>query len=417
MYPDRHAGVLQPNDVKLTFLIPGDVLKGRVEPTISMRMCQSLGEIGLPVELVSLYTHRSENVARVHVFEHYGIADPAFRLTILPTPFGRNPPTWWSRGWTAGLNALHALDLAWLHGEPQRYGRLIFYSRSPAAIYAYWTLRRLFRTAVPPVFVLETHSLPFNPEAVAVLRRMDGVVVTTRKLARDLAEQHRIDPARIHVAYLAANAVPPAVDPREARRQLGLAPDKRYVVYTGKLNMPEIRLMLDAAGLVAAQRADVEFLFAGGNPDALAEVAREVDARGLHNARFVGFVPPSAVGLYQIAADALLAYYVSTIPTIGYMTPSKIFDYLQAGRPLVISDFPILHEVLADGRNAVLVAPESPSALAEGILRVLGDAELSARLARQASDDGRQYSWDARARGIWGFLQSVMAMQGSGANE
>jgi glycosyltransferase involved in cell wall biosynthesis len=395
------------NESKLFFLAPGDVLKGRVEPTIWMRMCHAFARMGLAVELVSLFTWRPENIGREHIFDHYGIKDPRFPVTILPTPLGRNPPTWWSRLCTAGLNGAYALDQGLRRQSGQQYKHLIFYTRGPAAIYPYWSLRSLFGSR--PLFVFETHAMPVSSEAVAVLRRMDGVVVTTRQLAADMVADLGIAPSRVHVAYLAPNAVPSGLSRADACRQLELDPAKRYVVFTGKLLLTEVRLMLDAAQIVGTTAPDTEFLFVGGNPDILPTCQAEAATRGLANVRFTGFVAPSEVAVYQMAADVLLVYLMKGHLTIKYTTPGKVFDYLQAGRPIIASDYPILGEILHDGSNALMVPPEEPASLAAAIVRILRDPDLAARLSRQALIDSRQYTWEQRTQSIWEFLQRVEA--------
>ena len=71
-----------------------------------------------------------------------------------------------------------------------------------------------------------------------------------------------------------------------------------------------------------------------------------------------------------------------------------------ARRPIVASDLPSIREVLRHHENAVLVSPDDPKALAEGILRAAQDSGLAQRLADTAYTEVRQYTWDARAEKI-----------------
>lgn len=59
---------------------------------------------------------------------------------------------------------------------------------------------------------------------------------------------------------------------------------------------------------------------------------------------------------------------------------TSLLETLAMARPLVASDRPILHDYVADGETALLVPPEDPQALREGVERVLGDEELARRL-------------------------------------
>jgi glycosyltransferase involved in cell wall biosynthesis len=87
-----------------------------------------------------------------------------------------------------------------------------------------------------------------------------------------------------------------------------------------------------------------------------------------------------------------------------YTSPLKLFEYMAAGVPVVASDLPALREVLRDGENAVLVAPDDPGALAQGIRRVLEDKPLADRLAAQARRDAQAHTWTARAQAILEFI-------------
>jgi len=58
-------------------------------------------------------------------------------------------------------------------------------------------------------------------------------------------------------------------------------------------------------------------------------------------------------------------------------------EALMAGRPVVASAVGAIPEVLRDGRDALLVAPDDPRALAEAIGRLVEDAELRQRLVAE----------------------------------
>ncbi|MCX6026213.1 MAG: glycosyltransferase, partial [Chloroflexi bacterium] len=120
---------------------------------------------------------------------------------------------------------------------------------------------------------------------------------------------------------------------------------------------------------------------------------------------FTGQVSNSAVPAYLWAADVLVMPYTSQTPTVRYMSPLKMFEYMAAGRPIVATDFPVVREVLRDGETAVLVEPDSAQALREGILELLRDTTRSKSLALRCLEQVREYSWARRARRI---LSAVM---------
>ncbi|HEX2513677.1 MAG TPA: glycosyltransferase, partial [Chloroflexota bacterium] len=78
--------------------------------------------------------------------------------------------------------------------------------------------------------------------------------------------------------------------------------------------------------------------------------------------------------------------------------------YMAAGRGIVASDLPSLREVLRDGVNARLVAPDSPADLARGLAELLDNPALAERLGARAQADVAGRTWDARARAVLDFI-------------
>ena len=79
---------------------------------------------------------------------------------------------------------------------------------------------------------------------------------------------------------------------------------------------------------------------------------------------------------------------------------------MAAERPIVASDLPSLREVLHHERNALLVAPDEPNALAEDVTRLLNDKALANRLATAARLEVESRTWTRRAAAISEFLES-----------
>jgi glycosyltransferase involved in cell wall biosynthesis len=84
-----------------------------------------------------------------------------------------------------------------------------------------------------------------------------------------------------------------------------------------------------------------------------------------------------------------------------WTSPMKVFEYMASGRPIVISDLPVLREVLRPDVDALMVAPEDPDALIAALERLRDDPELGARLAASALERVRsEFTWELRARRI-----------------
>lgn len=183
------------------------------------------------------------------------------------------------------------------------------------------------------------------------------------------------------------------------RNELGLPLNVPLVAFSGSLHEGRGgEEMLDCAALLP----DVQVLIVGGTPDDVARYRGLVEQRSLDNVRLIGHVAQSVLPKYLLAADILLMPYTTRFSahSFEYTSPMKMFEYLATGRPMVATDFPILHEVLEHGRNALFVPPDSGEALAQGVRHLLNNPELARRIGAAAKADAQRYSWAARAEAV-----------------
>jgi glycosyltransferase involved in cell wall biosynthesis len=152
---------------------------------------------------------------------------------------------------------------------------------------------------------------------------------------------------------------------------------------------------------------DVKLIIVGGTPEAINRYQTLADELNIsHRVRFEGFVPPDKRFNFFSRADVCVLP-LRCVSLASYSTsPLKLFEYMAAGKPIVASDLPAIREILSNNVNAVLVAPDDPNALSEGISRLLSNHELALRLSQQASLDVMEYTWDKRAERIKKFIES-----------
>lgn len=99
-----------------------------------------------------------------------------------------------------------------------------------------------------------------------------------------------------------------------------------------------------------------------------------------------------------------------------YVTPTRyegfgltLLEAMAAGSPVVASAIPVVNETIEHGVNGWLVAPESPEALAEGILRVLGDATLREELRAGSKEAlATRFAQDRLVAQVEGMYRTVI---------
>lgn len=112
--------------------------------------------------------------------------------------------------------------------------------------------------------------------------------------------------------------------------------------------------------------------------------AEAVARLGLTRVEFIGrWVGREELARELADADVCLGVFGASAKA-RRVIPSKVFDALAAGRPVITADTPAARELLTHGVDAWLCPPEDPDALAAGLLALARDPALRARLAAGA---------------------------------
>lgn len=263
-------------------------------------------------------------------------------------------------------------------------------------------LAAFFLSFVSKKVFWEVHEGRFNFFVRQNLKRVAGIVVISDNLKNFLvnkgADKNRIFVARdgVDLKQFTLNE-----SNQSCRLKLNLPMDKKIILYTGHLYewkgadiLAEASKYLDNNFLV---------LLVGGLER---DVNKFKEKYSASNIDFIGWRSYDLMPYYMRAADVLV------LPNSGkqdisrfYTSPMKLFEYMASGQPIVASDLPSFKEVL-DNDSAILVEPDNPLDLANGIKRAIEDSDLAGRIARKAKLDIIKYSWEARAKNIIAFIKN-----------
>jgi glycogen(starch) synthase len=172
-----------------------------------------------------------------------------------------------------------------------------------------------------------------------------------------------------------------------------------HVLFLGQLKERKgYDTLARAMPLVLEKCPSTTFLFAGQNPARAGELQAICGENGtLDRLVLLGRVSEEEKVRLMRAADCLV--YPTRYESFG-LPP---LEAMAAGCPVVASDIPVVSEMIHSGENGVLVAPESPVALAEGIVRVLSEPGLRTRLA----EGGRRTLARYEEGGIMGQIEAL----------
>lgn len=149
---------------------------------------------------------------------------------------------------------------------------------------------------------------------------------------------------------------------------------------------PQARLTVVGDG---SQRAQLERL------------ARELNLR---QTEFTGLVAPDKMPeLYDEADIYLNGSEVDNMPL-------SILESFAAGLPVVTTDAGGIPFIVSDGETGLVVRKGDHEAMAERAIRLLEDNDLAMKIARQAREEVRRYSWEA-VRGEWLAVYKELASE------
>jgi len=238
--------------------------------------------------------------------------------------------------------------------------------------------------------------------ARAVLCRAQGLFTHAGALAEALRRDYPGVPVSAHPLAAPAPLAKPARG--EARGALGIAPGGRVALFLGLIRPYKgVDLLVEALARLPGD-SDWQLVVAGEPWGGLGEdLTRRVADLGLADrVRLqLGWVPEERVATLLAAADVVVLPYRSGSQSA--VAPLA----LGHGVPVVSTEVGGLPEVVAHGRNGLLVPPGSVEALVAA-LEVL-DRETLARLAAGARETAGRLTWDAYAAALEALVEQVVA--------
>jgi glycosyltransferase involved in cell wall biosynthesis len=359
-------------------------------PIHVMKMCQAIARLGINVDLI-LQSYDS----RIDIFKCYGV-EPIFNI-ITTIPSTNGPLRHFIHG-------TYSAFYVWLNR--QEYDLVL----TRNIIFTY--LSTVF-FGIPTIYDAH-HPLVNRPAKLAFdrfkkskhLLRFSTNSEGLGKIYADLGlPEEKLVVAHNGVDLEQFRNVPSKL---EARKKLGLPPNKKIVCYAGNIYKGRgIDLLVE----VSSRLRDVLFLIVGGVESDIEVYKDMIAQKSVENFMLVGFVSHNIVPLYLFAADALVIPYTSEMTiqggtnATGFTSPLKLFEFMASCRPIVATNLPTISEILDDNINAVVVDSNSVDSLFEGIKRVLDDEALAAKIALRSAADAGHYTWEERAKKVLNGLE------------
>ena len=168
--------------------------------------------------------------------------------------------------------------------------------------------------------------------------------------------------------------------------ELGLKPDKFYVVYAGNLGMVQgVEIIIEAAELLRDEM-DINFVIFGNGSEE-DHIGELIEKKGLNNVRLFPLQPIERVSEVYSIGDICLITCKKGAGSAGM--PSKTWTIMAAGEPIIASfdSGGEMEKVINDANCGYCIEPENSLLLAEKIRQL----HVSNDLIKEMSENSRKY--------------------------
>jgi L-malate glycosyltransferase len=237
-----------------------------------------------------------------------------------------------------------------------------------------------------------------------------GFLANSRATARRVIEMEKVPSRKVHVVYNGTRYLEvPAPTPAERVAILarhGLDPADTHIVAVGNLRpVKRHDLLLRAVGEVLPQFPRARFLIIGAGA-LREELAALAEREGITPAvRFLGEQPE----VFPILQAADIGVLCSDFESL----PNAVIEYMVAGLPVVCTDTGGNPELVREGGNGFLVPRNDPRAVAERLLRLLGDRAQASRMGAESRRVAeRSFSVEAMVAQTSAFYEDLLSTAG-----
>jgi glycosyltransferase involved in cell wall biosynthesis len=161
--------------------------------------------------------------------------------------------------------------------------------------------------------------------------------------------------------------------------------DKFIVLYAGAHGVSnDLGIILDAAVELKSEE-DIVFVFLGDGKEKI-NLIKRADELGLNNVLFIPPVVKEDIPETLAAADACIAI-LKPIPLYATVYPNKVFDYMAAGKPVILAIDGVIKEVIEQSKAGIATPPGDSHAVATAVITLFNDRVK----AKEYGENGRIY--------------------------
>lgn len=192
-------------------------------------------------------------------------------------------------------------------------------------------------------------------------------------------------------------------DKKAERKKLGLPDSTFMIIYQGALNIGRgIELAIDAVNLLSDC-----ILVIAGKGDIEDELKQKVEQNKLANkVVFTGALSPEELLNYTQVADMGFSLEEDMGLNYRFALPNKLFDYVQARIPVLVSDLPVMKQIVEEYKvGKVLIGERNPENLSKAFNELLNTNPDKFNV--QLENAAKTLNWENEQKVLLDILEEV----------
>ncbi|MCS3935206.1 glycosyltransferase involved in cell wall biosynthesis [Salinibacter ruber] len=169
------------------------------------------------------------------------------------------------------------------------------------------------------------------------------------------------------------------------------------------------KVTLRALGILQSQGYDVAWECVGpATADHEQVLATMKDRLGVQRVQMPGYLPPEQ-GWRRMARCHIGIAMLEKTPNFVGSYPTKLFEYMALGLPVVTSDIPMYRNVVEKAQCGLVADPKNPKDVAEAVAVLIDNPNRAHRMGKRGQLAVQEsYNWEQEGRTLIEFYDTVI---------
>jgi len=163
----------------------------------------------------------------------------------------------------------------------------------------------------------------------------------------------------------------------------------------------------------AVNISDGVALLVVGSGDVVPQLKHQVKELNIgHKVKFIPVVPWETLMKYTKSADIGMCLEKDTNLNYRFSLPNKLFDYIAAGKPVIVSNLPETGKIISENSCGMIIGRVTPGIISNALSELKDNPVRLAELRRNAVATSAKLNWEIESEKVKEFYKKVINENG-----